>query len=509
MTTPQHIYQLIGQMFMVGFHGHTAPDYLLDWLRAGRVGGVILFARNIDTPQQVADLTRTLHEAAAYPLLISIDQEGGTVARLRKGFSESPGALALAGSQGDPSAATQGASAVLGREMAALGINWTYAPVVDITHNTANPTVGTRSFGTDPETVGELAAAAVRGFQGAGVAACAKHFPGLGDTAVDTHLALPTLDTPTDQLRTVDLVPYRTALGADVASIMTTHTIYTDLDPDHPATLSDVVIPRLLRGELSYDGVVTTDCMEMKAIDDNYGVLNSVTRAAHASVDIILFSHTPEKQEAAYEALVKYVEVGALDWNVIGEANRRIAAMKARFPVQTPNPTKVYTTANQETVKQLARNTITLVRDAGALPLSGPVRLVEFTPFVDSEVQENADDSTLAHALKAVSPDLTVQLLPAVPGAADIAALPEQIAETLVIATRNAHRIPSQAEAVAALTEHAAPVVLVALRNPYDAHLLDGCTVLVSGGDSRPSLTAVADALMGAFTPQGRIEVGE
>jgi beta-N-acetylhexosaminidase len=291
---------------------------------------------------------------------------------------------------------------------------------------------------------------------------------------------------------------------------MTTHTIYTDIDPDHPATLSDVVIPRLLRGELGYDSVVTTDCMEMKAIDDNYGVVNSVTRAANAGVDIILFSHTPEKQKTAYDALLQAVQVAAVSLETVHAANARIAALKTRFPAQTPDPAKVYTAANQETVKQLARDTITLVRsDVGALPLNGPVRLVEFTPSVDSEVQESADDSTLAHALKAAYPDLTVHLLPAVPSETNIAALPEEIEGTLVVATRNAHRITAQAEAVAQLAERGKRVILVALRNPYDAHLLDGGTMLVSGGDSRPSLAALADALTGAFTPQGRIEVGE
>ena len=163
----------IGQMFAVGFEGLTAPQHILDWLAEGRVGGIILFARNVDTPAQVAALTASLHLAAKTPILIGIDQEGGTVARMRTGFSESPGVMALSSAIDDAEARVERVSRVLGTELRALGINWDYAPVVDISYNADNPSVGTRSFGSDKERVSRLAAAAVRGFQSGGVAACA------------------------------------------------------------------------------------------------------------------------------------------------------------------------------------------------------------------------------------------------------------------------------------------------------------------------------------------------
>lgn len=227
----------VGQMLMAGFNGLTAPDYILDWLREGRLGGIILFARNVDSPAQLAALTTQLHQAAKYPLLIGIDQEGGTVARMREGFTESPGAMALASIRDDNEAVTESVSGVLAQEMRALGINWNYAPTVDISYNAANPSVGTRSFGSRPEQVAALAAAAVRGFQGAGVAACAKHFPGLGDTALDTHLHLPRLDASLERLLAVDLLPYRQAVASGLATIMTTHTIFTELDADRKSVV--------------------------------------------------------------------------------------------------------------------------------------------------------------------------------------------------------------------------------------------------------------------------------
>jgi len=493
----------VGQMLMSGFDGLTAPDYFLNWLREGRLGGVILFARNVDTPQQLAALTASLQDAAKYPLLIAIDQEGGTVARLRAGFSESPGALALSSIANNPEQHIETVSGVLGAEMRALGINWTYAPVLDVNYNADNPTLGTRSFGTDPESIAELAGAAIRGFQGDGVAACAKHFPGLGNTDVDTHLALPRLSTSLEQLRTVDLLPYRAAIDNNLATVMTTHTIYSVLDEEHPATLSETIVPQILREELGFEGVVTTDCMEMKAIDDHYGVQDSVVRAALAGIDIILFSHTAEKQAAAYESLLEAVENGRVPMDLVDRANERIAALKEKFPSQTPDISTIYSAQHQTTMLEAAKTSIGLVRaQNGILPLTAEqaITLVEFSPAVDSIVQESTDSSTLSYYLKQELPHIQTHVLPS-----RSTEQPTIETDILVIATRNAHLIPSQTDAVQALAQQAKTVILVALRNPYDAKLLPEGTVLCSSGDSRPSLMAISAALRGEFIPSGTV----
>ncbi|MFP4322844.1 MAG: beta-N-acetylhexosaminidase [Anaerolineales bacterium] len=492
----------VGQMLLGGFEGLTAPNYLLDWLREGRLGGIILFARNIEHPRQVAALTESLHAAAKHPLLIAIDQEGGTVARLREGFCESPGALALASIAQDNKASVEAVSGVLAAEMRALGINWTYAPELDITYNTENPTVGTRSFGRDPESVAVLGSAAIRGFQANGVAAAAKHFPGLGNTHVDTHLALPRLDTPLAQPRTVDLIPYRAALKNDLATLMTTHTIYTALDSAHPATLSAVIIQEMIRDELGFEGVVTTDCMEMKAIDDHYGVQDSVVRAAKAGIDMILFSHTPAKQAAAYDHLWQAVEQGEVPLEIIHRANARIAALKARFPASAPDISRIKSEAHQVIMQRAAEKSIILLRaEEGVLPLQDDddLALVEFSPAVDSIVQEATDTSTLGYYLRHALPHVKIHQLPPTPQA-----LPNITARTLIIATRNAHLIPAQAEAVTQFMEGGQRIILTALRNPHDAQLIDGGTVLCTSGDSRPSLQALCAALLGAFQPEGR-----
>ena len=198
----------IGQMLVVGFHGHKAPEHILDWLGEGRIGEVILFARNVDSPQQLSELTKVLHKAAKYPILVAIDQEGGTVARLRAGYTESPGAMALGAA--DDTGLTERVSEVLATELRALGINWNLAPAIDLTHNINNPSVGTRSIGVDPEHVSRHAIAQVNGFQNNGVAATAKHFPGKANTPVDPHVELPVIKGRLEDMWSTDLVPLRT-----------------------------------------------------------------------------------------------------------------------------------------------------------------------------------------------------------------------------------------------------------------------------------------------------------
>lgn len=506
------LHERIGQMFLVGFHGLTAPDYLLDWLRQGRVGGVILFNRNVESPAQLAALTRQIHEAAKYPALISIDQEGGIVARLRDGFSESPGAMALSSAE-NGEALAQDVCAMLGRELRALGINWNYAPVVDITYNAGNPALGVRSYGTDKARVGAMAAASIRGFQSADVAATAKHFPGLGNTPIDTHLALPVLDDTVEQLTAHDLAPYRDAISAGVASIMTTHTIYSALDADLPATLSPVIIHQLLRDLLRYDGLVTTDCMEMKAITDHHPPAQSAVLAALAGVDVILFSHTREKQEEAFDGLLQAVESGQVPMAVIDEANRRISAIKSRFAVtETPDLSVIRSDEHRQLEQTAARAGLTLVRaddNAFPLPMTGKTGIIEFFMSGDSLVYTEKLKTGVTHYAQLRHPEIDAVALAPTGGTVpdfDRALSLAGAVDTLVIVTRSAHLYPDIVARVHQLAEAASRVVLVAARNPFDAGLFPEIdAVLCTCSDGAPSLKAAASALFGDFTPTGTL----
>ncbi|MCC6802100.1 MAG: beta-N-acetylhexosaminidase [Anaerolineae bacterium] len=510
MTPPQSVADKIGQMVCVGFAGLQAPDYLLDWLRDGRAGGVILFARNVESPEQLARLTEALHAAAKYPLLVSIDQEGGTVARLRGGFTESPGALALASAVEDRVGRVERMSRVLGEEMRALGINWVYAPAVDLLHHLGNPTLGTRSFGIDAGDVSALAAAAVRGFQSAGVAACVKHFPGLGNTVVDTHVALPMLTISEAELVGRDLLPYRAAIDAGVASIMTTHTIFSSLDTVYPATLSPHIIQRLVRETLGFQGVVTSDCMEMKAIAAHHSPAHSALLAAQAGVELILFSHTPAMQEAAYDALLSAAIDGRLSSSIIERAGARIAAMKDRYAVTNPPDLNAIRTADHlASAEEAAR--------AGIVSLYGEVPplqadhtlLVEFASYLESGIVESGGQTGLVQRFTARLPGLRTVTLPSSDAdPAHVAHVFDALnaSDMLILATRNAGWNPEQAELAGALIHQSARTVLLCLRTPYDAQILPrAAAALTSCGDSAPSLDAILDALTGEFTPTGRL----
>ncbi|HYO89172.1 MAG TPA: beta-N-acetylhexosaminidase [Candidatus Limnocylindrales bacterium] len=507
LEQPASLETRVGQMLFAGFDGLEAPAYILDALRAGRLGGIILFARNVASPQQLAALTDSLKAASPYGVIISIDQEGGTVARLRDGFSESPGAMALASAR-DSEQWVETMSRMLALELRALGIHWDYAPVVDITYDAGNPSLGTRSFGSDAARVSRLAAAAVRGFQNTGIAASPKHFPGLGQTAVDTHIALPALDTPLDHLLHVDLLPYRAVLEAGASSVMITHVLYRALDAEHPSTLSPVVVKRLLRGELGYDGVVTTDCLEMNAITDHYGAAEAAVLAALASIDALLFSHTRSRQEAAYDALLDAVKSDRVPVQVIDDANRRLAAFKARYLLPRADLAVVAAVEHQTLANEAARAGTTLLRRGTGLPLAGRVGVIEFASAHESGIGEVDGLTGFSRLLRQRLPNAEVSIVGGNQPDSDALALASR-AETLVLAVRSAHLNPERLEGARQLMQTATgKLVLVCLRNPYDATVLSGAdTIICTCGDGKPSLAAAVSALMGDYTPTGSLPV--
>ena len=502
----------LGQMLVVGFHGHTPPDHITDQLRRGQIGGVILFARNIHTPTQVASLTDTLRRAAGNPILVAIDQEGGGVARLREGFTESPGAMAL-GAADDPQL-TEDVSKALATEMRALGINWNLAPAIDLTHNIHNPSVGVRSLGSDPLHVKRHALAQVRGFQGAGVAATAKHFPGKANTPVDPHVELPVIEDPLDDMWDTDLVPFRAVCSAGVASVMITHVQFKALEPTYPSTLSPAIIQGLLRRDIGYTGLVTTDCMEMKAVTKAYGPGESAVLAARAGANVILFSHTREHQEAAYDALLKAARTGRLPMEQIDSSVDRINEMKRRFAADKRPPLTVIRQPNHlETMERAARAGTVLLRDTPSLlPLKpeAPVTVIEFASGLEKEGVEQGKETTLIKLLRGSFTNLENALLdPTTPteGQLEHAERLAEDAATLILATRNAHLYPAQLEAAQRLLAAGKPCVLVCLRNPYDAGALEAGSVLLTLGDAEPSLEAAAEALSGRYAPAGRLRV--
>ncbi|HET7753185.1 MAG TPA: beta-N-acetylhexosaminidase [Anaeromyxobacteraceae bacterium] len=314
-------------LFTVGFHGTEPSREVLELIERG-VSGVILFARNVSTAEQVAALVGELKRAAGRPLLVSIDQEGGRVARLRspQGFTEVPPMRAV-GAAGDEELAFQ-VGALLGRELRAVGVDQDYAPCVDVDTNPANPVIGDRSFSRDPAEVARFGAALARGLQSAGVAACAKHFPGHGDTSQDSHKDLPRLPHGLERLRDVELVPFRALAAAGVASVMTAHVVFDALDRARPATLSRPVLD-LLRNDCRYDGCAISDDLEMSAVAAHFPLDEAVPAALAAGIDQLMVCHRPDVQARAIDAARRAVERGQVSRERLDEARRRVEQLLA------------------------------------------------------------------------------------------------------------------------------------------------------------------------------------
>ena len=328
---PGSLRRQIGRLLIAGFGGQQVPVELGAIAREFGLGGVILFARNVGEPEQVAELC---YESARLepdlPLWVSVDQEGGRVARLKAPFTEWP-PMATLGRCGDERLVERFARA-LAVELKAIGITLDYTPVLDILTNAKNPVIGDRALSADAAEVGRLGAVLIRTLQAEGVAACGKHFPGHGDTSTDSHLELPLIEHPPDRLRRVEFVPFRAAVQADVATIMTAHIFVPSLDEKRPATLSRHVVFDLLRTELGYEGVILSDDLEMKAIANNYAVPEAAILAIEAGCDgVLICSADYDTQAATLEALTHAVESGRLPYGRVEDALKRQQRAKERF----------------------------------------------------------------------------------------------------------------------------------------------------------------------------------
>jgi beta-N-acetylhexosaminidase len=328
---PSGIRRTIGQLLIGSFPGATIPAELRSLAREFQLGGVILFARNIEAPEQVAELSHDIQSLASEtPLWVSVDQEGGRVARLRAPFTEWPPMAAL-GRAGDVTLASRFAAA-LAAELKAVGISLDYAPVLDILTNPKNPVIGDRALADDAAMVGKLGAAIVRGLQDNGVAACGKHFPGHGDTSVDSHFELPIVEHAPDRIRRVEGVPFQEAIAARVAFIMTAHVLVPSIDDQKPATLSRRIVYDLLRDELGFEGVILSDDLEMKAIAATYSVPDAAVQAIAAGCDgLLICAGHIDAQVAALEALVHAVEDGQIPYKRLEDALTRNRRAKERF----------------------------------------------------------------------------------------------------------------------------------------------------------------------------------
>ncbi len=349
----------VGQRFAIGFGGQTVSADARALVRDFGVGTIVLFARNVAGPEQLAELVRELQETARdaghdQPLLAAVDQEGGRVARLREPWTTWPPARAL-GRTGSEEIA-RGFGAALADELSACGIRVDFAPVVDVDTNPNNPVIGDRSFGDDPDLVGRLGAAMIRGLQDGGVAACAKHFPGHGDTAVDSHLELPAVDHRRGRLQDVELRPFRKAVEAGVAMVMTAHVLVREIDDALPATLSPKLVGGVLRRDLGFGGVVVSDDLDMQAIAKRWRPAQTAALAATAGCDLLCYCRDHDAQVEAIEGLIRAVESGEIAFKEAEAAEGRIRRLKDRFLLgyRDPDPKQARRVAGAAAHRALA-----------------------------------------------------------------------------------------------------------------------------------------------------------
>lgn len=323
--------QAVGQLLLVGFPGDTTepPESIRQCLADGSIGGVILFRRNVRDIDQVIQLTESLHAAASTAILppfIAVDQEGGRVVRLRDPLTAIPPMRAVGQTRNQDLIAK--VSEVIATEIGAVGFNLNFAPVLDVDTNPLNPVIGDRAFSDDPEKVAQASGAFLVGHLMSGVIPCGKHFPGHGDTLVDSHFGLPIVEHDEARLNRIELHPFRRATKAEFPMLMTAHIIMPALDPELPATLSKPIIQDLLRKKIGYQGVVITDCLEMAAVAENYEIEEMVERGLYAGVDIFLICHTEDRWRRAFTHLCKLAETDQEAHRRIFESAERVRKLK-------------------------------------------------------------------------------------------------------------------------------------------------------------------------------------
>jgi len=497
----------IGQRLVTGFAGTSLDDSFKEVVKRWKIGNVILFSRNLKDREQITALCAqadelVFHETETHPWIM-IDQEGGMVSRLPIGSAIAPGAMALA-ALGDEQAVYTCAFETA-KELRQLGINVNLAPDLDVNSNRENPVIGIRSYGDDPNEVVRFSRQAIKGYLEGGVLCCGKHFPGHGDTSIDSHLALPKVDKTKEQLQG-QLLPFRKAIEAGVPSIMSSHVLFPAWEPEaYPCTMSRRIITDLLRKEMGFNGLVFSDCMEMQAIAKYFGTIQGTVRALLAGIDQVMISHHAELAAEAAQQIARIYGDGLFDEAEWQASLSRIADAKAKVFTKKTAPMSLDAV---QTFDMYAKQAITTV--SGTLPkLSASPVFVGPEGFITSNAQDKLAVDDYPHSLaKRCGGEAIV--IPADPTEEDIAMVRSRVnGRQVFLGTYNAHLYRGQLALAYALIEQGIPVVVTCLRNPYDLEKgireKAACT-LAAWEYSQRVFKALAEIYQGEGT-QGRMPV--
>lgn len=499
----------IGQRFIFALPYVTElTDEVAEFLVHCRAGGLVLFGFNIKNLEQIAQFNRDLQALAAKaglpPFILSLDEEGGNVSRMpaegQELITPSQMALGVAGPE-----AVQACAEVTARRLRRLGFNLNYAPVMDVNNNPANPVIGTRSYAADPNKVAELGSLAIKTYLKNSVSPCVKHFPGHGDTDVDSHFGLPVVDKSLEQLRQFELVPFAAAIKAGVPAIMTAHILYPQVEKsDLPATFSHTFLTDLLRNELDFNGLIITDCLDMQAIAARYDLGAGAILALRGGADLVMIKGTLADQQAAFEKVVAAAEAGQIDLDSNDQTWARLQSWRARFCLpQEPSETPA---SDYQIVAKYAEQGLTVTRNTDNLLPLDTVKyqkplLLDFTLAMASPVEEGRQpEPLLERELQAYFPNLQHLAIPTEVPANSVEAVSgvAQQSDLAIIVTRNAVFYPQQAELIQTLLQSGLPAVVIAAREPYDLDLFPQAhAAIATYGDPPATVSALAKLLAG------------
>lgn len=495
------IQQMLGQKLVFGFHGTELSEEFISLVKEYKIGNVILFLRNVQSADQLRRLCAQIQELiqaeTGYPALIIIDQEGGMVTRLPQDAVNVPCAMALAAT-GDPENARR-ASEITIRQLRGLGANFNMAPVLDVNNNPQNPVIGIRSFGDDPQLVAAFGRAALEPYAGSGILCCGKHFPGHGDTAVDSHLGIPRVDKTEEELEKLELIPFRRAAEAGIPAIMISHVLFPKIEKEEiPCTMSRRIVTGLLKEKMGYQGLILTDCMEMGAIRDYYGTPQGTVAAIQAGVDLAEISSTIELERGAAQAVAEAAARGEFDMEEIRASVEKILQFKKKVCYEI-DPSLCNREEDRQMARQMSRQAVTC---CSGTPIPADERTF-FCGCADYRASGAGNEDGSAGPF----PEYMAKAFGAVGVVTSKDPDPEEIRRTarqaarydsIVLSTCNGHLFRGQIALARALAETGRPLTVVALRNPYDIPLLPDCQCAIAAYDyTTPSFMALEEIFRG------------
>ncbi len=507
----------IGQLFMFGFDATELNNHAIKLIKDYKIGNVILFTRNAKSPEQLFKLNQNLQKLAqehiGVPLFIGIDQEGGMVTRIHKGGTFFPGAMTIAASNKLENAYLTGKH--MGIELKHFGINMNFAPVLDVNNNPKNPVIGVRSYSDDPKMVSLYGAAFIEGLQES-VIATGKHFPGHGDTYVDSHLALPRVTYGMDRLNQVELVPFRHAIHKGIKAFMSSHIDFPALTENGlPTTLSKKCMTGFLREKLGFEGLIVTDGMQMKAIQDNYTTVGGALMAIEAGANIVCICHSEELQIAGTKRIYEAIENKELSVDIVNERVARILKFKSELDEINPNleykeiKNIVENEKTRQFSYQVVRDAATLVK-GDALKLKKNVLFIGVLPKATTIADEVDGEHQLIKEIKKDLPLLDTMVLSINPDHDEIEKIVKKSEqyEQIILTTYNANIYQSQIDLVNRLAQKDCELHVISMRNPYDLYYTKQIKNYVCLYEYTPnSIQVLLNYLKGNISLRGKLPV--